>query len=149
MRAPVLAVLAATLAASTLAGCGGGADAPARAGTTPPDRYVAAVQAALTPPGSLASIVAAYPTRRPTAGAVRALVVQARARLDELRRMRLDDRRLAAQRDRFAGAYDAVVFHMDRVAADLSRGDGAALRRHSRTFFASLEGLSSAVSPSR
>jgi len=110
---------------------------------------VAQVEAALRPPGRLASLLTAYPERRPGRGELDGLVDDARRRLAALRALRLGDARLRVQRDRFAGAYASVVFHMGRVRGALVRGDRAAVRRASPPFFASLRGLSSAVSPPR
>jgi hypothetical protein len=149
MRPPVPAAVAVSLVACALVGCGSSAGTTAPTTTTGPGAYVAEVEGALRPPGRLASVLTAYPERRPTRGELDALVDDARRRLAGLRAMRLGDARLRTQRDRFTGAYASVVFHMQRVRAALVRGDRVALRRASRPFFASLRGLSSAVSSPR
>ena len=139
-----------SLVACALVGCGaspGGPTAPPA--TVPPGAYVAEVEAALRPPGRLASLLSAYPERVPSRGELDALVDEARTRLEVLRGLRLGDRRLRVQRDRLAGAYASVVFHMDRVRGALVRGDRGAVRRTSTPFFASLRGLRSAVSSPR
>lgn len=149
MRVTVPVAVAVPLAATLLVACGSTAEAPIPTAT--PDAYVAEVEAALRPPGRLASLV--------TTGARSGTYTASRRDLDEvvgeaerhlatLRAMDLPTAALRRQRDAFAGAYAAVAYHMVRVADAVAAGDRDEVLRVSRPFFASLRGLSSAVSPS-
>ena len=148
----VLAVGA--VACTSLAGC---REAQSVAPPVTPSRYISIVEALLDPPARLASTIAEQaapdPPTPPTRRRLQGLVDSARSRLSEFRAIRLDDAQLRRQRDRLAGAYAALVPHMqiaaDAVAADSD--DRAARARAAGPFLDALRSLPSdaAASPSR
>ncbi len=152
MRAVMPAVVAVALALLPL-GCGSSGTTDASVpvvSVTSPAAYVAEVQESLKPPGRMASLLsdqARAGTFTIGRGELDALVGRARGHLETLRAMRLTSPALRRQRDAFTGAYTAVVTLMASVADAVGRGDPAEVANTSRPFFASLRGLSSAVSP--
>jgi hypothetical protein len=145
-----IAVGAATCLA--IAGCGDG-DRQATAGPDPPASYIAAVDALFRPPAQLASAIqdrardrdAAPPGRERLERLVRA----ARARLAELRGLRLQDAGLRRHRDRLAAASAGAIQRMPAVVDALAGRDRAALAAAATPFLDALRTLpSGAASPS-
>jgi hypothetical protein len=146
-----IAVGAATCLA--IAGCGDG-DGPTSASTVPasPASYVAAVERLVGPPAELASAVdgrAHDLGGAPPSGArFDEIIAQARARLAELRALRLDDGALRASRDRLATAYAALLPRMRAVADALGGRDRADLVAAANPFLDALRTLPSGASSS-
>lgn len=145
-----IAVGAATCLA--IAGCGNG-DPQATAGPDPPASYIAAVDALLRPPAQLASAIQDRASDRDAAPPARErlerLVRAARARLAELRGLRLQDAGLRRHRDRLAAAYAGAIQRMPAVVDALAGRDRAALAAAATPFLDALRALpSGAASPS-
>jgi hypothetical protein len=144
-----IAVGAATCLA--IAGCG---DGEQQADTTPdaPASYVAAVESLVEPPALLASTVAERAReeggRAPARDRLDRLVRTARARLAELRALRLEDAGLRRRRDRLAAAYARMVPQMQAAVDALVGGDRAALPTAADPFLDSLRTLPSGASSS-
>ncbi len=144
-----IAVGAATCLA--IAGCGDG-DPQATGGPDPPVTYVAAVDALLKPPARLASAVQErvrdLDAPAPARERLDRLVSSARARLADLRALRLEDAGLRRHRDRLAAAYARLVPRMPAVVDALARGDRAAIDGAATPFLDELRTLPSGAASS-
>jgi hypothetical protein len=144
-----IAVGAATCLA--IAGCGDG-DPQATGGPDPPASYVAAVDALLKPPAQLASAVQErardLDAPAPSRERLGRLVRSARARLANLRALRLQDAGLRRHRDRLAAAYARLVPRMPAVVAALAGGERAALEGAATPFLDALRTLPSGAASS-
>ena len=144
-----IAVGAATCLA--IAGCG---DGEQQADTAPdaPASYVTAVESLVEPPALLASAIAERAReeggRAPARDRLDRLVQTARARLAELRALRLEDAGLRRRRDRLAAAYARMVPRMQAAVDAIVAGDGAALPAAAAPFLDSLRTLPSGASSS-
>lgn len=147
MRVSVPVAIAVSLATCLPAGCGSTAP-PSVVQTGAPDAYLESVQAALQPPGRLASLVTTGVRERTfTTGRqeLDAILTDARSRLSAVRALRLSAPALRRQRDAFARGYHAVILRMEAVNTAVLSGDRTRIVRASHPFFASLRELSSAV----
>lgn len=144
-----IAVGAATCLA--IAGCGDG-DPQATGGPDPPASYVAAVDALLKPPAQLASAVQErardLDAPAPARERLERLVRSARARLADLRALRLQDAGMRRHRDRLAAAYARLVPRMPAVVVALAGGDRAALEGAATPFLDALRTLPSGAASS-
>lgn|SRR5215207_8259826 len=144
-----IAVGAATCLA--IAGCGDG-DPQATGGPDPPASYVAAVDALLKPPAQLASAVQErardLDAPAPARERLERLVRSARARLADLRALRLQDAGMRRHRDRLAAAYARLVPRMPAVVVALAGGDRAALKGAATPFLDALRTLPSGAASS-
>jgi hypothetical protein len=152
--APRLGVAAIAVGAATclaIGGCGDG-DHQATGGPDPPASYVAAVDALMKPPAQLASAVQERAADPDAAPPVRArlddLVSSARARLADLRALRLGDAGLRRHRDRLAAAYERMLPRMAPVADAVAGRDRAALDAAATPFLDALRTLPSAAASS-
>lgn len=138
------------VACASLSGC---RDAEPVAATTPPSRYLSAVQTLLDPPARLASLISERTGPEvgdpPTRGRLEGLVEDARTRLASFRGLRLDDAGLRRQRDRLAGAYARLIPRMQSAADALTSTDRATIVRAAGPFLDSLRRLPSAAASSR
>lgn len=147
--APRLSVVLAVgaVACASLAGC---RDSEPAAAPATPSRYIAAVDALLSPPARLASMISQAtgpdPTAAPGRGRLRDLVAGARDRLAQFRALRLEDSGLRRQRDRLAGAYARMIPRMQTAADALASGDRRALPPAVGPFLDSLRTLPSGAS---
>ncbi|MFN8108610.1 MAG: hypothetical protein U0Y82_02000 [Thermoleophilia bacterium] len=147
------AILVCALVALGVTGCGGSATTPTSTVPTPPLGYVHAVQALLAPPAQLASLASGRTGPSPAGPVVSRrqvddIMAAARQELGDFRAMRLTTPMLRRQRDSLAGAYDAVIFYMDRVGRDLVQDDRTALTPDLRQLLTVMRGMSSAAKPS-
>ena len=151
--APRLSVVLAVgaVACASLAGC---RDSEPAAAPVTPSRYIAAVDALLSPPARLASMISQAtgpdptPAPAPGRGRLRDLVAGARDRLAQFRALRLEDAGLRRQRDRLAGAYARMIPRMQTAADALASGDRRALPAAVGPFLDSLRTLPSGASSS-
>jgi hypothetical protein len=144
-----IAVGAATCLA--VAGCGDG-EPQAATGADSPASYVAAVEGLVRPPALLAAAIAERARDEdgpaPRRDRLDRLVTGARARLAELRALRLEDPVLRRRRDRLAAAYAGMLPRMQAAVDALAGGDPAALPAAADPFLDSLRALPSGASSS-